>query len=97
MAAAKPKKTPASSAPKAPKQHKKPTRRSAPAPVDLEVDPDVLEFIAAVDEYRRTFQRPFPGWSEVLAVLKQLGYRKSAPANAPVAHSHSSSAPNSKR
>lgn len=94
MAAAKAKKKPA---PRAPRRPKKPTKRSAPAPVDLEVDPDVLEFIAAVDSYRRTYQRPFPGWSEVLEIVRRLGYRKSAPANAPAAQSQSSTPPNTRR
>ena len=42
---------------------------------------EVLEFVSAIDEYKRQKQRPFPNWSEVLGVLKSLGYsrdRKSA-------------------
>ncbi len=54
----------------------KPKMRSSPPPVDLEIDPDVLEFIKAIDDYRATHDRPFPTWSEVLYVLKRLGYRK---------------------
>jgi len=38
--------------------------------------PDVIEFITAVDDYKRKHARPFPSWSEVLEVLKGLGYRK---------------------
>ncbi|MEZ5967298.1 MAG: hypothetical protein R3F56_25905 [Planctomycetota bacterium] len=54
----------------------RPKTRSAPPPVDLEVDPDVLEFIKAIDDYRAAHDRPFPTWSEVLYVLKGLGYRR---------------------
>lgn len=54
----------------------KPKTRSAPPPVDLEIDPDVLEFIKAIDDYRAAHDRPFPTWSEVLYVLKGLGYRR---------------------
>jgi hypothetical protein len=39
-----------------------------------EMPPDVLEFITAMDHYKRTHQRPFPNWSEVFEVLKSLGY-----------------------
>lgn len=48
--------------------------RSAPALA--EVDAEVLEFIAAIDEFKRSNGRPFPSWSEVLLVVRQLGYRR---------------------
>jgi hypothetical protein len=37
---------------------------------------DVLEFITAIDTYKRTHRRPFPTWSEVLDILKGLGYSR---------------------
>jgi hypothetical protein len=43
-----------------------------------EMPPDVLEFITAIDEYKRLYQRPFPTWSEVLEIVKRLGYGRSA-------------------
>lgn len=43
-----------------------------------EMPPDVLEFITAIDDYKRLHQRPFPTWSEVLEVVKRLGYARSA-------------------
>jgi hypothetical protein len=39
-----------------------------------EMPADVLEFITAMDHYKRVHQRPFPNWSEVLEVVKGLGY-----------------------
>jgi len=39
---------------------------------------EVLEFVTAIDEFKRKNQRPFPSWSEVLGVLRSLGWRKSA-------------------
>jgi hypothetical protein len=33
-------------------------------------------FVMAVDAYKRTNQRPFPTWTEVLEVIRKLGYRK---------------------
>jgi hypothetical protein len=37
-----------------------------------------LEFLMAIDEYKRQNTRPFPTWTEVLEVIKALGYRKVA-------------------
>ncbi|MEM1353350.1 MAG: hypothetical protein AAGH88_00555 [Planctomycetota bacterium] len=33
-------------------------------------------FIQAVDVYKRVNNRPFPTWTEVLEVIRKLGYRK---------------------
>ncbi len=35
-----------------------------------------IEFVRAVDRYKRKFNRPFPTWSEILAIVKELGYAK---------------------
>lgn len=48
--------------------------RSSPAMA--EVDAEALEFIAAIDRFKKENGRPFPSWSEVLLVLRQLGYRR---------------------
>jgi len=37
-----------------------------------------MEFLQAIDEYKRKNARPFPTWTEVLEVIKALGYRKVA-------------------
>jgi hypothetical protein len=37
---------------------------------------EVLEFVTAIDEFKRKNQRPFPSWSEVLRVLRGLGWTK---------------------
>lgn len=42
----------------------------------LAVDDEVLEFIAALDRFKKEHNRNFPNWSEVLHVLKSLGYRR---------------------
>lgn len=39
---------------------------------------ELLEFVLAVDEYKRTNKRPFPSWSEVFEIVRYLGYRKVA-------------------
>jgi hypothetical protein len=37
-----------------------------------------FEFLMAIDEYKRKNSRPYPTWTEVLEVIKALGYRKVA-------------------
>ena len=37
-----------------------------------------FEFVMAIDEYKRANARPFPTWTEVLEVIRALGYRKVA-------------------
>jgi hypothetical protein len=39
---------------------------------------DELEFINAINAYKQRHSRPVPTWSEVLHVLRFLGYRKPA-------------------
>lgn len=51
------------------------SRRSAE---EGELNDDQFEFVMAMDEYKRLNKRPFPSWTEVLEVLKYLGYRKVA-------------------
>ena len=41
-----------------------------------------LEFINAINAYKQAYGKPFPTWSEVLHVLKSLGYRKVGAASA---------------
>ena len=43
-----------------------------------QMDADVIAFITAIDDYKRIHSRPFPTWSEVLTVLKELGYQQAA-------------------
>jgi hypothetical protein len=38
-----------------------------------------VEFMRAMDDYKRRSGRQFPTWSEVLEVIRDLGYRKIAP------------------
>lgn len=38
--------------------------------------PDEVEFLLAMDAYKRRRDRPYPTWREVLAVARSLGYRK---------------------
>jgi len=58
-----------------PKSDKKTGPKATPAKPN-EMPPEVLEFIQAIDDYKRLHNRPFPNWSEVLEVLRALGYEK---------------------
>ncbi len=44
-----------------------------------EMTPEQFLFIQAIDAYKKVNQRPFPTWTEVLEVLRKLGYRKTQP------------------
>ena len=60
-----------------PKTGKKVARaQKAGAPRPDEMTEDVLEFITAIDDYKRNRERPFPSWSEILEILKGLGYER---------------------
>ncbi len=39
---------------------------------------DEVEFLMALDRYKRHRHRPYPTWPEVLAIAKSLGYRRIA-------------------
>ena len=59
---------------------KKPTRPSErKSRFATPVDGDALEFIQAVEKYRKDKGRPFPAWTEILQIVKSLGYRKPGP------------------
>ncbi|MHC4561185.1 MAG: hypothetical protein ACYS8X_00250 [Planctomycetota bacterium] len=43
-----------------------------------EMTEEQWEFLRAISEYKEVNKRPFPTWSEVLDVLKAMGYRRVA-------------------
>lgn len=53
--------------------------RGHPQSSDRLYDEDECEFLKAIEAYKKRTGRPFPTWSEVLGVVRELGYRK-APA-----------------
>jgi hypothetical protein len=53
------------------------TSPKKPTPTKPEQMPaEVLEFVQAIDDYKRENNRPFPSWSEVLEIVRLLGYEK---------------------
>ena len=51
-------------------QHPRPDRNINDYPLST----DEVEFINAINDYKTKFDRPFPTWSEVLHILRTLGY-----------------------
>lgn len=51
-------------------------RQIDPTTCERDYTPDEIEFMGAMDEYKRRSGRMFPTCSEVLEVLKSLGYEK---------------------
>ncbi len=43
---------------------------------DGNMSDEQFEFLMAIDQYKRVNSRPFPTWTEVLEVIKALGYRR---------------------
>ena len=53
-------------------------RQIDPTTCERDYSDEEVEFMRAMDEYKRLNRRPFPTWSEVLEVLHALGYRRVA-------------------
>ena len=53
-------------------------RQVDPTTCERDYTDDEIEFMKAMDQYKRENRRPFPTWSEVLEVLRALGYRRVA-------------------
>lgn len=51
-------------------------RRAARSMNQYDMEPDVLEFIQAINGFKQRTGRAFPSWSDVLTILKSLGYEK---------------------
>ena len=55
-------------------------RQIDPTTCERDYRPDEVEFMKAMDDYKRRSGRQFPTWSEVLEVIRDIGYRKVAQA-----------------
>src|SRR3954469_12957432 len=53
-------------------------RQVDPTTCERDYNEDEIEFMRAMDQYKRDNRRPFPTGSEVLEVLAALGYRRVA-------------------
>ena len=43
---------------------------------DGEMTPEQFLFLVAIDEFKRANDKPYPTWTDVLEVIRLLGYRK---------------------
>lgn len=43
-----------------------------------EMTEEQFDFILAIEEYKKVNNRPFPSWTEILDIIKAIGYRKVA-------------------
>jgi hypothetical protein len=57
-------------------------RQVDPTTCEKDYTEEEIIFMKAMDQYKRANRRPFPTWSEVLEVLRSLGYRKTETATA---------------
>jgi hypothetical protein len=57
-------------------------RQVDPTTCEKDYSDEEILFMRAMDQYKRSNRRPFPTWSEVLEVLRSLGYRKTEEATA---------------
>jgi hypothetical protein len=55
-------------------------RQVDPTTCERDYNDEEIVFMKSMDNYKRDNRRPFPTWSEVLEVLRALGYRKVADA-----------------
>lgn len=53
-------------------------RQIDPTTCERDYNNEEMEFMQAIENYKRDFRRPFPTWSEILEVVKALGYRRVA-------------------
>ncbi len=51
-----------------------------PTTCERDYSDEETDFMNAMDRYKRDNRRPFPTWSEVLEVMRAMGYRKVADA-----------------
>ena len=61
---------------KAPRRQVERRRLIDPTTCERDYSGDEIEFMKAMDEYKRKSGRMFPTWSEVLEVVRSLGYTK---------------------
>jgi hypothetical protein len=51
-------------------------RQIDPTTCERDYTTDEIEFMRAMDDYKRKAGRQFPTWSEVLEVVKSMGYKR---------------------
>lgn len=52
------------------------TQKAPTPPRPDAMDPEVIEFLQAVDKYKRDYQCKFPTLSQVFEIVRELGYHR---------------------
>jgi hypothetical protein len=65
---------------KSPRRKVERRRMIDPTTCERDYSDDEIEFMKAMDDYKRKSGRMFPTWSEVLEVVRALGYAKTVAA-----------------
>jgi hypothetical protein len=60
----------------APRRKVERRRQIDPTTCERDYSADEIDFMRAMDDYKRRSGRQFPTWSEVLEVVRSMGYRK---------------------
>jgi hypothetical protein len=60
----------------APRRKVERRRQIDPTTCERDYTTDEIEFMRAMDDYKRKAGRQFPTWSEVLEVVKSMGYKR---------------------
>jgi hypothetical protein len=60
----------------APRRKVERRRQIDPTTCERDYTDEEIEFMRAMDDYKRRAGRQFPTWSEVLEVLKGMGYKR---------------------
>ncbi len=68
-------------------------RQVDPTTCERDYNDEEIAFMKAMDQYKRDNRRPFPTWSEVLEVLRALGYRRVAEPTALPGYAEAASVP----
>lgn len=66
-----------------PRKTGKGTRTERVSQFTTPVDDETMDFIQAIERFKTEHGRAFPTWTDVLRVLKELGYEKKAPPPSP--------------
>ena len=61
---------------KTPRRKVERRRQIDPTTCERDYSDDEIEFMKEMDDYKRRSGRQFPTWSEVLEVMRHLGYRQ---------------------
>jgi hypothetical protein len=64
---------------KPPRKSTKQSRTERVSQFTTPVDDEAFDFIQAIERFKSDRGRAFPTWSDVLGILKGLGYEKKAP------------------